>query len=338
MANPWKITGSQIKLLWTQIWPKIVALAWLDDVAPIAGGSSKYRKCVENNLEFRMREVERIGDILVSNGLARCKWDSGIPISVATPDILGMKITQYTGGIVDHFGLHLEFGEEGAFRPNADKDFPEPIGNKYGFSCPDAIYGETFFYLNHKGLVLPWPPTPTELAVYVGYMEGGGLLPRVIVNGGPPWNLPSGTSLDPTESNLFDDLKNSTLSPCEKDGWQAYRGGISGIALMTLLEKWSKVVGGVWTFEDANRVRNNLQSFIMPEVWSTWPEFVKADHWEGHEFVMSSDSDLPGLQQDAIHMDVPVPAPTPVPYPDREAIFKELIVGAATNPMYSGCY
>ena len=371
MARPWKVTGREIEALWTEIWPKIVAIAWLDEASG-PPGQAAYRRGIERNASFRYNEVKRIADILTRHGLLRLNWSATIPICVAAPRAFGIIMGEYSKAIRnlkpmittetdDEEDAHLDSAAEEEKRhlestgaeedrplesAGAEEDRPqEPAGaeeeesdtgKSQKTSCPDTLYGETFFYINQKGILLPFPETPDRKEIFIGYTEGGGALPRIPPHGGPPW---AGSSLTPTEGDLYTELTN-VLPVTVDDPWRCRPIGLSGIALLTLFEKWAEVVGGAWNHPTTvpNDIRNHLQAYIKPEVWSVWPPYLEATASNAqHDFVIEGDADK-DERDDHIKMKVPVPDPPAIPLPTREEIFKELIVGGATNPMYSNCY
>jgi hypothetical protein len=231
-------------------------------------------------------------------------------------------------------GQEEEHHLESAGQEEEEED--SDTGKSQKRSCPDTLYGETFFYVNQKGILLPFPETPDEKEIFIGYTEGGGALPRIPPHGGPPW---AGSSLTPTESDLYADLTNY-LPVTVNDPWRCRPVGLSGIALLTLFEKWAEVVGGAWNHPNTvpDDIRDHLQAYIKPEVWSVWPPYLEASASNAqHDFVIEGDADK-DERANKILMRVPVPDPPTIPLPAREEIFKELIVGAATNPMYSNCY
>lgn len=349
MARPWKVTGREIEALWTEIWPKIVAIAWLDEVSG-PPGQAAYRTCIGRNATFRSNEVKRIADILTQHGLLRLFWDATIPICVAAPPAFGIIMGKYAnvmramGPIMasetdDEEKRHLKPAGEKAERPlqspGEEEEEESDTGKSQKTSCPDTLYGETFFYINQKGILLPFPETPGDKEIFIGYTEGGGALPRIPSHGGPPW---AGSNVTPTEPHLFSELTNFELLE-GTDDWRCRPVGLSGIALLTLFEKWAEVVGSAWNHPATvpDDIRNHLQAYIKPEVWSVWPPYLEASAANAHDFVIKGDADK-DERANKIYMEVPVPDPPTVPLPTPEDIFKELIVGAATNPMYSNCY
>lgn len=336
MANPWKVTDNEIQALWTEIWPKIVAIMWLDDYRSLKSPAS-YRSCFERDEDFRRDEVQRIAKILLDYGILRATWTSNIPICLTDPKNLGIIMSQYAdqANCLDPRHTILDDNSE--------------TGRGFKWSCPATLYGETFFYVNQKGIVLPWPNRPSLHAIFIGYAEGGGALPRtgLPVHDGPPlWNM---SPLIPTEKELYEKLIDIPWPKqgCEGPESICYSLGLSGVALLTLFEKWSEVVGGAWTYgaKAADQIRDNLEDYVKPEVWTHLPSLVELKYWDRHTFMLEGDSDKKP-QEDSIRMWVPVPAPTNDPgkhpqhvrTPFEPEIFQELIVGHATNPMYSNCY
>lgn len=389
----WRVTDREIVALWNSIWPKIVAIAWLDEIAPFQPPFS-YRKCFEQSSTFRQTEVRRIAAVLKQRGLLRLDWTSQIPICLASPDQLGIQMPNYvkqasclytltypfpslgdgapsddtlggtTGALTDvDPGMLSEAGPE---RPHAGRphdagaasaetttvtpkttpahpgveafeetDRPKPI--RIRFSCPDALFGNTFFYINHWGIVLPWPPRPSATNIFVGYMEGGGSLPRAPQNGGPPW---LGNTLNPTDSDLFSELT-TFPTDCKAEPAKVAVDGLIGTTLLTLFEKWGEVIGAAWAIGGAaEHIRKNLKSYILPEVWTEWPPYLDAVDSTRHAFELEGDSSSmnPLGTKPKMKLTAPVPAPVGVQLPTESDVFRELIVGQATNPMYSNCY
>lgn len=90
--------------------------------------------------------------------------------------------------------------------------------------------------------------------------------------------------------------------------------------------------GGTDTRDDMDTGPYSPQKYILPEVWSEWPqEHVEADIINGKDdFEIEYDSQI----SNKIRMQVPLPH-LPV---DDENIYRELIVGYATNPLYTNTY
>lgn len=356
----WKITDKEIQALWTEIWPKIVAIGWLDDLDDQRNTNhlhppdeSSYRDCFENSASFRRKEVKRVADTLTEHGMLRLQWDSNIPIGLATKDNdLDLSIAEAVNIISELIeqkypikkGSHSG-ADSGDTKETSDRNGSSDPPDRYKWSCSNALYGNTYFYLNHKGIVLPWPITPPDQRrIFVGYAQGGGALPRSSAHGGPPWN----GGLNPSQDKLFDDLTSNIdwdSTPSEENK-RLPTTGLTGVALITLFEKWGEEVGTAWAYDGQgvpNQIRNNVKDHIMPEVWTNWPSNEEGNHYvtaeavDGPDFILEGNSEL-GPTDPSIQLKVPLPAPPPTQAPDRETIFKELIVGQATNPMYSNCY
>ena len=169
---PWSITGKEIQTFWTDIWPKIVALAWWSDAQQNPLQNPSYRCVFERDGDFRVAEAKRIAEKI------GVYYDSDIPICVTAPSNLNMLIEGFM-----QFNLPDPFSKE-----ERDPDRAEDP-TFTGWSCPQTLYGDTFFVINEHGFVMPWPNMDpqnplTANQIYIGYLEGGGILPRI----NPMWD------------------------------------------------------------------------------------------------------------------------------------------------------
>lgn len=364
----WKITDQEIQALWTEIWPKIVAIAWLDDLYheddgnnedPI-GPSNKpsYRKCFEKSAKFRSKEVKRVADTLTEHGLLRLKWESEIPIGIAArdkgadiSDISIYELVEIIDDLIDRVYPATKKSpsttDSEEISETSDQNASNDSPGLFKWSCSEALYGKTYFYLNHKGIALPWPRTPDQRKIFVGYAQGGGALPR---QAAPGESQPNGSGLNPPQDDLLKYLTSGIDWDCvesedgsengSKKGSTVPAKGLTGVELLTLFKKWGEEVGTAWAYHDRgvpDEIRRNIKDHIRPEVWSRWPPFLTAKAVNEQDFTIIRP---PGLHSSdpSLDMEVPVPGPPDTQVPDRETIFKELIVGQATNPMYSNCY
>lgn len=302
----WVITDKEIQILWTEIWPKIVALAWWSEEQR---HNPSFRHVFARNAQFRKDEVRRIAQILNTAGITNVNYISEIPICVTEPRNLKIFVE-------DHIQLNLLVPlAEGA-----------KIGDEYGFggwSSLAKLYRDTFFTINAEGIVMPWPETPSIESIFTAYWGGGGIVPRE----NPTWP----TSPSSPEYNLFQRLIDFSLPDTDTET-ACDPTGLTGVALLTLFEKWPKVVAQAWGIGPImkDHIINNLQDYIMPEVWTQWPNFLTEGYDDESDDIKLAHED----NSDMLNLIVPLPDPPP----DANHIFQELIVGYATNPMYSNCY
>lgn len=281
----WEITDREIQTIWTEIWPKIVALAWKDPT---------YRNHFESSAAFRIVEARRIA------GLIGVDYTSNIPICITSPAALNIGVEEFVSLFT--------------FRERSDQS-TRPTG----WTCEDTLYGDTYFLINTEGFVMPWPDKPSRGEVFIGYFEGGGVLPR---------NNPT---RPPAEQARINNISTGWIPPTNLSSPGCTLAGLSGVALFTLFDKWSKIVALAWDNPaQIPDIQGDPQKYIMPEVWSQWPDIVTASVDQALVDIKL----VHGLNQPIIELVVPLPNPPAT----GDNIFEELIAGYASNPMYSNCY
>ena len=300
----WQITDKEIHTLWHEIWPKIVALKWLNPLKGTEPNQVSYLQAFEGNREFRVEEVHRIAQHL------DVQYNSQVPICITSPADLNIGMEEFADLFDDNY------------EPSDTLYHPTPPTTA---SCDTPLYGNTFFLLTPCGFVMPWPEEPDIRDIRVGYMQGGGLLPRTSppppVFGSNAWRIIY-LWVRPTPIR--------TLEVCPVDG-------LSGVALFTLFAKWPKVVALTWLGDgdgtgQLGLVQGNLRRYIQPDVWSRWPTVL--DPTPGANLT-SLDFSF-GHAEDAPTIKMTVPLSAQPANVDR--IFNELIAGFASNPMYTNSY
>ena len=326
----WSITGTEVSFLWTEIWPKLVALGWKNPGKVVGGATKHYRAEFSSKTIFRTREASRVAKLL---GL---RYQSNIPIHLAQPDSLGISMpymarvwrpeARQSGPAANPdskpFMGRLSRREA---RPSGPVANPDSNGSGSGGSafCLGNMYGETFFVISEDGIFMPWPDAPTVPEILMGYIQGGGVLPR---RGAPVKPLiPRAPTLQSME-NFPTDIGGNNFPG-------KIRSVITGVSVMTLLEKWQNMVALAWE-DGPTRIAEMIaepKKYVAPEVWSTWPKSVDVLVLKDTpDFVISHDpkSKIP------LRIDVPIPE-QPL---NADDYFEELIIGHASNPMYSNCY
>ncbi|MFQ5569297.1 MAG: hypothetical protein ACE5G0_06455, partial [Rhodothermales bacterium] len=209
-------------------------------------------------------------------------------------------------------------------------------------SCPAALYGEKYFLINDEGFVMPWlmeSEAPTEDQMFIGYSQGGGVLPRrkAFSSTGP-----SDYNLD--ERTRFTELTTQWTPQFPLTNLDCKITGLSGVALLSLFDKWSKVVALAWQnqwhmteVQDPTKIRD----YIMPEVWTQWPDYLKATIKKDSDDIKLIHS-VPLVTEDApppdpnLTMELQMPiASKPI---NADNIFRELLLGYASNPMYTNTF
>jgi len=182
--------------------------------------------------------------------------------------------------------------------------------------------GNTFFVLNPYGLLMPWPEKPEEPSdLYAAYFLSGG-------------TLPSNDSIvaDPFLKKLKEEVKWDEFEKDTGDLDDAYsESGMSGIGLLKMIDNWSRVTSLYWRYSPMQSIiENQPKSFLMPEVLS---------NWDFDQYKPYTDKDLEdfNITVTGAHDEIRIGAPLPEA-PDLYQMFDELIIGHATNPMYTGCY
>jgi len=348
LNEDWQISDKEILTLWTKIWPKMVALTWLNP-----GGN--YRTKFTGSWQFRRAEAHRIAHIIGEH------YDSNVPLNIDSPANLGMLIENFIG-----FALNDPFVKD----PKNPKHDLYPYKRFFkGWSCPKTLYGETYFVVNQFGILMPLPNPPTRRSTFKGYFEGGGVLPRtnpvwstigaMAAQAGPP--LPpdyyAGANIPPPAQRLA--LLNNRQRVLydriidwadvgSNDSPNVNANGLTGVSLLTLFAKWPKIVAIAWddiqmyidngtsgTPPRVTDIIGNAASYIMPEVWTDWPAYVLNNPavLNNIENIIFRHASTPNAQR--IDLDLPLPPP---PAGNMANIYEELIVGYATNPMYSACY
>lgn len=326
----WSITGTEVSILWTEIWPKLVALGWKNPAKVVANGTKHYHTEFSSSMEFRMLEAERVATLL---GLS---YTSDIPIHLAQSDELGNSMPKM---IKLWQRAPMQLGAKSDSKPfmgrrsrpearpsgpvaNPDSNGSGSVGSAF---CLGNMYGETFFVISEDGIFMPWPQEPTVPEILMGYVQGGGVLPR---RGAPVAPLippaPSLQSMEDFPTNIDGD----------NDDDAAIKTVITGVSVMTLLEKWQNMVALAWEDNSGKRtvnMQNSPQKYVAPEVWSKSPQTVEV-------LVLPNTPDFVIRHNPQWNRPLRIDVPIPEKPLNADDYFDELIIGHASNPMYSNCY
>lgn len=288
-------------MLWTKIHPKLIAHAWL---------VPNFRRRFRQEMDFRVGEAHRISQILVNQCPTLWEYQSNIDILITDPANLGMAMS------------------------NQVKRLDGLRGCVPSIPSQDTIYGETFFTITRHGFVMPWPDSPSPSTdpdnIFIAYLQGGGVLPdNDIVS------VPStyGTVRDAIMANL-----SSATTPTRSQGAIEVRG-ISGVALLALFAKWPRMVALAWhSSGDRAEIMNRPEAYIMPEVLTQLdPDLVQIGVDPGLEDFEISYAGMPS-NSTAPPPPIIITAPLPEAPQDANKIYEQLIMGYATNPLYTNTF
>ena len=269
----WAITGSQLQLLWTEIYPIIVAHSW--GTAP---ENEKFRACFEDAFSFREGAVVAVASVLDKHHPWRPPfvWPAGLKIHV-------------------------------------DTETPR----------------QTHFLLSHRGISLPWPDSPfansgTVPDIQTAYSLMGGRLPRMreYTNGE-----------DDLEAAIRAALSALNRENCRQDAQPPFRKEttFSGQAVFDLISQLPRIVARSWSDAAFKRKYQKTPWQVITDI--SFPPIIKVVPPE-----IEKSEELTIMHQSGTGTGLRLILPLPDYPPNPSATIKELILGYASNPMYSNCY
>ena len=190
---------------------------------------------------------------------------------------------------------------------------------------------------------MPWfKVTPTDEQILIGYLQQGGSLPR---QHDPPSGQQWGYNFDPA-NQLFNAIKNwqSWSRPAnDPDPICDRTKGMTGVALLALFEKWPKTIALAWlhstVWNQLNYTGADATDYVVPDVWINVARPILVDRTSANIMISSVlDPTAPGPPPDNYYLDLRVPMPQIPDLNPQVDIYEELLIGHATNPMYTGCY